>query len=213
MGIIPKVRCRRCHREFSGLRSKCPYCGTRKAASPTTRTAATAASTVKGSASNARANQNARYQMIFGTVIMCAVVLAVIVLISTSLKGGDENKGSSAGASPAVSPSADLISPATPTPAPTGTPEPTDMVSSISFTFGGGPLAYENQFATTVGNTTQLGVNVYPLNPDAKVTWSSSDESILTEDQTGLVTALKTGWATITVSCGGVEAKCDVWVQ
>lgn len=213
MGIIPKVRCRRCHREFSGLRSKCPYCGTRKAASPTTRTAATSASTVRGSASNARANQNARYQMIFGTVIMCAVVLAVIVLISTSLKGGDDGNGSSVRVSPSASPSADLISLATPSPTPPGTPEPTDMVSSISFTFGGGPLAYENQFATAVGNTTQLGVNVYPLNPDAKVTWSSSDESILTVDQTGLVTALKTGWATITVSCGGVEAKCDVWVQ
>ena len=212
MGIIPKVRCRRCHREFSGLRSKCPYCGTRKAAVPTTRTAATSASTVKGSASNSRANQNAKYQMIFGTVIMVAVVLAVIVLISTSLKDSGDKK-SKGDTSVAVSPSPDLIVTATPSPEPTETPEATATVSSISFTYAGGPLAYDNQFATSVGTTTQLGVNVYPLNPDAKVTWSSSDESVLTVDQTGLVTALKTGWATVTVSCGGVEAKCEVWVQ
>ena len=28
MSVIPKITCRRCGREYSGLRSRCPYCGT-----------------------------------------------------------------------------------------------------------------------------------------------------------------------------------------
>ena len=30
MGIIPRVTCRRCGRQFSGVRNRCPYCGTRR---------------------------------------------------------------------------------------------------------------------------------------------------------------------------------------
>ena len=28
MSVIPKITCRRCGREYYGLRSRCPYCGT-----------------------------------------------------------------------------------------------------------------------------------------------------------------------------------------
>ena len=33
MSVIPKITCRRCGREYSGLRSRCPYCGTSRSRS------------------------------------------------------------------------------------------------------------------------------------------------------------------------------------
>ena len=30
MSFIPRVTCRRCGRQFSGIRGRCPYCGTRR---------------------------------------------------------------------------------------------------------------------------------------------------------------------------------------
>ena len=30
MGMIPRVICRRCGRQFSGVRARCPYCGSER---------------------------------------------------------------------------------------------------------------------------------------------------------------------------------------
>ena len=51
-----------------------------------------------------------------------------------------------------------------------------------------------------VGETSQLGVVVTPEGADAEVTWSSSDESIATIDQNGLVTAVSAGKVRITAT-------------
>ncbi|PWG60540.1 beta-L-arabinofuranosidase domain-containing protein [Bifidobacterium catulorum] len=53
----------------------------------------------------------------------------------------------------------------------------------------------------TVGDTTKLGVKVEPENAtDPTVTWSSSDESVLSVAADGTVTALKAGKATVTAT-------------
>jgi len=47
------------------------------------------------------------------------------------------------------------------------------------------------------------------------VIWRSSDEEIVTVDENGVVSLSgteKTGWVTISVSCGAVTATCDVLV-
>jgi len=70
------------------------------------------------------------------------------------------------------------------------------------------------------GETDQLTATVLPENATYKnVTWSSSDESVATVDQSGKVTAIATGWlwsgtATITVTTedGGYTATCKVTV-
>ena len=67
----------------------------------------------------------------------------------------------------------------------------------------------------TAGDTLQLTASVQPGNASNKgVSWSSSDVSIATVDQNGLVTAHKPGEAAITATTddGGHTATCDVTV-
>ncbi len=68
----------------------------------------------------------------------------------------------------------------------------------------------------TVGETEQLKATVLPANATNKaVTWSSSDKAIATVSKKGLVTAVKKGTATITVTTkdGNKTASCKVTVK
>lgn len=67
----------------------------------------------------------------------------------------------------------------------------------------------------SIGETIQLNASVVPADAtNQAVSWSSSDESVVTVDENGLVTAEGEGIATITVTTaeGGFEAKCAVTV-
>lgn len=205
MALIPPNICRRCHHEYSGLKSRCPYCGTRKT-SASTRTARPTASAQQGTGARARANANAKWQMIFGGVLIIAIVIAVIALTAVSLNNREEKQA-------AVSPSADPIETPeiieTPTPT-TVPPTQTPNVSSITITFLGSETS---EFAMSPGDQIQLKANPYPLDVNAVVEWKSTNEGILTVDETGLVTGVSSGWADVTATCGAVTATCKVWVR
>lgn len=59
------------------------------------------------------------------------------------------------------------------------------------------------------GTTQQLKAKVSPDDKASKVVWSSSNESVLTVDGNGLVTAVGDGNATITATVDGVSATTD----
>ncbi len=64
------------------------------------------------------------------------------------------------------------------------------------------------------GETTTLKVTVAPDNAtDKTVTWSTSDASIATVDNNGVVKAIKVGKVTITAKAGDKTATCDVTVN
>ncbi|MBD5175071.1 MAG: leucine-rich repeat protein, partial [Bacteroidales bacterium] len=65
------------------------------------------------------------------------------------------------------------------------------------------------------GETVQLTASVAPADvTDATVTWTSSDETVATVDQTGLVSGVKMGPATITATtANGLTAQCVVTVD
>lgn len=62
------------------------------------------------------------------------------------------------------------------------------------------------------GQTEPLTATLSPEDADSSITWSSSDKSIVTVDQNGLVTAIAAGKATITATAEGHSASCQVTV-
>ena len=67
----------------------------------------------------------------------------------------------------------------------------------------------------TVGESVKITATVSPSNAtDKSVTWSSSDQETASVDQTGNVTALKAGTATVTVTAGKkITASCQITVN
>ena len=70
-----------------------------------------------------------------------------------------------------------------------------------------------NLFRVEQKETVQLTATVEPANTTDELVWSSSNESVATVSETGLVTAVSVGTATITVTCGTVTAACGVIVD
>lgn len=74
----------------------------------------------------------------------------------------------------------------------------------------------KSKVSMTAGETEQLTASIYPWDAtDKAVTWSSSDETVATVDNSGKVTALKKGSVVITVTANdgsGVIEKCNVTV-
>lgn len=73
----------------------------------------------------------------------------------------------------------------------------------------------ETEFTVYTPDTHKLGFTIAPENAsDKSVTWTSSDESVLTVSEDGTVTAIKKGVATVTVTSNdtGVKAECNVTV-
>ena len=67
--------------------------------------------------------------------------------------------------------------------------------------------------ALTQGETVQLTATVKPDDAtDKTLTWSTSDSKVATVDETGKVTAVETGSATITAKAGDKTATCAVTV-
>ena len=65
-----------------------------------------------------------------------------------------------------------------------------------------------------IGETVQLIATVLPANANEKsVNWASSAQSVAGVDPSGKVTALAVGTSTITASCGGKSATCQVTVS
>lgn len=74
----------------------------------------------------------------------------------------------------------------------------------------------ETSLNLKVGDSAQLNATVIPEDADnKKVTWNSSDSSVVTVDNTGSLTALRAGTAVITVTTedGGYTASCAVTVE
>ena len=101
--------------------------------------------------------------------------------------------------------------PAKPTeaPKPTATPAPV-KVSNVTVN----PATVK---LTSKGQTTQLSANVLPSNAENKnIVWSTSNASVATVDNNGVVTAVANGNATITAAAldgSGKYAECSVVVE
>lgn len=72
----------------------------------------------------------------------------------------------------------------------------------------------QNSAKLTAGDTLALNATVTPASAAYRtIRWSSSNESVAAVDQSGKVTTLKAGSATITASVGGRKAACRLMVS
>ena len=64
------------------------------------------------------------------------------------------------------------------------------------------------------GDIAQLTAKVLPDNDSVKtLVWASSDEKVATINQAGYVEAIGEGHCTLSVTCGGKSAVCEVTVS
>ena len=72
----------------------------------------------------------------------------------------------------------------------------------------------ESSLTMHVGDEVTLVATVEPSNADnGEVTWSSSEPTVVSVDEAGLVTALDRGTATVTANAGGFSASCEITVS
>ena len=77
MSVIPKITCRRCGREYSGLRSRCPYCGTSRKKSAE-RIPLRTSSANAGTPAAEHAAVNTKWQLLFGGIQLRQAVFILL---------------------------------------------------------------------------------------------------------------------------------------
>ena len=221
MGFIPENTCRRCGTKYPGMRTRCPKCGAPRTNQPT-RVPPTTASVTPDTAAYDRAANNMRWQFIFGGILLVALILAVVVLILTGT-GGDKGSTANPGSQGATVPGDPVtivgdINLPSPSPSPEPTPEasPTPPITSMAITF-----LNDTKSDITVSNPGELVVDldcaIFPNVEGLTVKWSSSNETVLTVDQSGTFTIVgalpgQVIHATVIAECAGLKASCIVYV-
>jgi DNA-directed RNA polymerase subunit RPC12/RpoP len=209
MSIISEVKCARCDRKYSGLRSRCPYCGARRI----------------GRGKYSEETDNAKGKMLISIMIIGVLVIAVLfLLLSVPKPDKDDNSGSlnSPTGTPMLTdddnsslPGNNRVSPTpTPTPMPTEIPDPpAPKVQSVMITANN---RENNDFTVKVAETVILRVKVEPIDFEDEIIWKSSDESVfevvpISADKTqAKVTGIGVGNAKVTVTVGDVADDCIV---
>ena len=204
MALFKEVKCGRCDRRYSALRSRCPHCGARKNRDGKT-------STVEG---------GTRWQVIVGAVVLLAIIAAAVILITTSLKNKEPEPGSASKPPDPASPSGvhvvDGTDPTptalpgeeptpTPTAPPTPTPTPEPVVNSIT-------LSSPDFTLFTVGEQYTIKATISPAGTKVNIVWISEDPDVATVDENGTVTAVNKGTTKVSATAGGVIQECIVRV-
>ena len=211
MPILPQTVCRRCHRKYSALRGRCPYCNTKKEKEVHT-VVPESDSAVKGTEASGRAAESLNWQLLIGGVLIIAVVIAMIAVISVNMKNRVDEEIEIT--EPAANPGQldlETTPVPVPTPSPTPSPTPAPAVTSIQITYYGADMP---DFMEPAGSQIQLEATWYPATVDATVVWTSSDENIATVDDTGLVTVVSSsGHCSIYATIGDVYDECIVYTR
>jgi len=211
MAIVNEIKCARCDRKYSGVRSRCPYCGARRI----------------GRGKYSDDSDNAKGKMLISVLIMAVFTVGAAILLFSTPNGADAN---GPGDEPSISSPEDDIDrlpSLNPEPTPTPTPEPTPVIrldiTSLQITYGGRP--WDNESVTIrVGRNEEFGFTIEPPGfdraDDFNITIESSNTDIVevVEIPMGVdglygfrVTKVDTGNARVivTVVNNGVELKWE----
>lgn len=205
MAIIEDVKCPRCDRKYSGVRSRCPYCGARRV----------------GFGKYSKENDdNARGKMMISVLILAVLTVAAGIMLFTT----PSDAVATVETTPTPDPLEDInnlpgMDFNTPTPFATATPTPIPEVTHVEVYWGGSKLSSPNSFTRRIspsvnngGPLSNFSVRVEPPGLDLEVTIESSDEDIFYIEQTSegapytfTVYPVSSGDAQLIASCGGKE--------
>jgi len=132
-------------------------------------------------------------------VILLLAIVAVATYIAISIFGVGVDKLPISNNKPSTSQTAPTTVPTT---------EPTSVTTDVACTELS--LSDVDVYLKTVGSVWQLMATPVPADTTDEVIFTSSDENIVTVDEFGLITAVGTGEASITVTCGDVTVECPV---
>lgn len=137
--------------------------------------------------------------LIIVVVILLLAIVAVSAYIAISIFGIGIDKLPISNTKPSTSQTAPTTEPTT---------EPTTLPADVACTEL--TLSDVDIFLKEVGTSWQLTATPMPENTTDEVVYVSSDENIVTVDKFGLVTAVGTGEASITITCGDITVDCPV---
>ena len=210
MSIINEIKCARCDRKYSGVRSRCPYCGARRI----------------GRGKYSEDSDNAKGKMLISILIMAVFTVGAGILLFTTPVDADAQSPAD---DPSInSPEDDIEQVIGILPEPTPVyeePEPEEPViiqpeiSSLTITYSGSPLR-DNEFTMSVrDNPIPLNIRIEPPGSESglEIKWWSEDPDVADVVEApgmgGLgatVTSISTGTTRIFVSVGDKEASCLV---
>ncbi len=201
---MAKIVCEVCGAAYPETSSRCPVCGSVRYSTPEPITDVIVddmpqrESTNPTSGRYARANVKKRRkhgkknaQLVQYIAIGCALLLLLILFLTLLF--------SSCGGAGAYDPTDGTTE---------ATDPPTEAPTDISCT--GITLSTESISFTQIGDIFVLSVSCEPEDTTDRVTFISSDTTVVTVDEAGQVVAVGPGSATITAVCGDVSSVCNV---
>lgn len=213
MSIIPNTVCQRCHRKYPSIRSRCPYCGTKKPRE-VRRSMPESDSAVRGTKAARGSAENVNWQMLISGILLVCIIVAVIAIVSVNVKGRVDDS-STAQQEELEDLLADTTAVPTATPTATPSPTPTVPVTSVVITCYGDE---KTDFTASTGDQVQLSATAYPITTETseiELEWYSTDESVATVED-GLVTVVGSSGQNCYVVAeapNGMNAKCIVRVR
>lgn len=200
MPIIDDVKCPRCDRKYSGVRSRCPYCGARRV----------------GFGKYTKDGDNARGKMLISILILAVFTVAAGILLFTTPAEADDVIVEP---TPEINLEEDILSlESLSTPMPTPTPDPTPeppMLESITIMYGGEPIQSFTRWvehATNGGPLSGFSIRVEPPGIDLEVSLISTNEEVMlveldsdTPPYNFRVIPVSSGTATLIASCGDMD--------
>lgn len=141
--------------------------------------------------------------LIVVVIILLLAIVAVATYIAISIFGLGADKLPISGNKPGISHTSPTKAPVT-----NPTTEPTSATTGVACV--GLAVSDMDIHLQTVGSVWQLTVTPVPADTTDSVTFASSDENVVTVSETGLVTAVGAGEASITVTCGNETTVVSV---
>lgn len=142
--------------------------------------------------------QGSNRGLIIVVVILMLAIVAVASYIAISILGLGFDKLPSVGTQTGTSQTAPTTQPTESSTEPVTVPCTKLELSDVDI------------FLRSAGSVWQLTATPEPADTTDKVVFTSSDENVVTVDAAGLVTAVASGEASITVTCGDITVDCPV---